>query len=67
MFSGLKGQKMIAHGKVSGGTIRNAALGKGCTTKTVRVKMLNKANAFPRTELRDSMYREKRRSISSEI
>jgi len=59
VFSGLKGQNIIAQGKVSGGTIRNAALGIGTTTKTVRAKMLNKANTFSRTELRDIMCREK--------
>jgi len=29
IFFGLKGQNIIAQGRVSGGTIRNAALGKG--------------------------------------
>lgn len=32
-FPGLKGQNILAQGIVSGGTIRNAALGKGCRKK----------------------------------
>ncbi len=35
-FSGLKGQNIIAQGRVSGGTIRNSALGKGEGGETVR-------------------------------
>jgi len=38
-FSGLKGQNIIAQGRVSGGTLRNAALGYGNIKKTVRSNM----------------------------
>jgi len=50
-FSGLKGQYNSAQGKVEGGTIRNVALGKEYTTKSVRENMVLMAKSFFRTEL----------------
>jgi len=49
-FSGLKGLYIPAQGIVSGGTIRNAALGKRYKRKTVRAKMLNRKISLFRTE-----------------
>ena len=46
---GLKGQNNSAQGKVSGGTNRNVALGKGYRGKTVRGNSMNKANNSLRT------------------
>ena len=57
-FSGLKGQYHLPQGIVSGGTIRNAALGMGCKRKTVRKHSMNKANNPFRTELQDIIFRE---------
>jgi hypothetical protein len=49
-FSGLKGLNLIAQGRVSGGTIRNATLGYGWRMKTVREIMLFKMGITFRTE-----------------
>jgi len=46
---GLKGQYNSAQGKVSGGTIRNVALGKWETMKTVRGNTIITARNFFRT------------------
>jgi len=46
-----KGKICVAQGIVSGVTNRNAALGKGCRRKTVRVKMLFRTMSLSRTEL----------------
>jgi len=43
--------RLIAQSIVSGGTIRNVALGKGCRRKTVRADSMNKSNNSFRTEL----------------
>jgi hypothetical protein len=50
-ISGLKDRYIIAQGRVSGGTIRNAALGQKCGGKTVRENSIIKANIRFRTEL----------------
>jgi hypothetical protein len=50
---GLKGQNNSAQGKVSGGTNRNVALGKGYRGKTVRGNSMNKANNSLRTKLQN--------------
>ncbi|MBV5312920.1 MAG: hypothetical protein JZU47_06465 [Prolixibacteraceae bacterium] len=50
-FSGLKDRYIIAQGRVSGGTIRNAALGMYCGGKTVRENSIIKANIPFRTDL----------------
>lgn len=64
-INGLKGQNIIAQGRVSEGTTRNAAvrlrlrrelsrsLGKECRRKTVHGVSINKANISFWTELSD--------------
>ena len=54
--NGLKGQYIIAQGRVSGGTTRNAALGKGCRRETGRKDSMNKANNPFRTGLQDIIF-----------
>lgn len=56
MGCGLKGQYNSAQGIVLGGTTRNAALGKGCSRKTVRVDSMSKVNNSFRTELSDIIF-----------
>lgn len=45
-FSDLKGQDMIAQGRVSGGTLRNAALGEGDRKETVRENKIVRSEIF---------------------